>query len=135
MRRLTLLVALVVDRPHHVRLRSLSSHARRHDRAEDAARRRAPEIRGSRELLDGADNLFGPLFRYISKHDIAMTTPVEARVEGAAMFSWVATSERGKVAGNDQGVEVVEVPSGGSPARVRGAVTAAPTLKRCGPHS
>ena len=56
---------------------------------------------GRGNYFDGADNLFGPLFRYISKHNIAMTTPVEARVDSAAMFFWVAESERSKVAGND----------------------------------
>ncbi|MDI1248947.1 MAG: heme-binding protein [Lacunisphaera sp.] len=54
--------------------------------------------------------LFRPLFAYISKHDIAMTTPVEARMDGAAMFFWVAASERAKVAGSGEGVEVIEVP-------------------------
>jgi hypothetical protein len=65
---------------------------------------------GSGSYFDTADNLFSPLFRYISKHDIAMTTPVEARIDSAAMFFWVAASERSKVAGNAAGVEVVEVP-------------------------
>ena len=65
---------------------------------------------GRGNYFDGADNLFGPLFRYISKHNIAMTTPVEARVDSAAMFFWVAESERTKVAGNEAGVEVVAVP-------------------------
>ena len=65
---------------------------------------------GRGNYFDGADNLFGPLFRYISRHKIAMTTPVEARVQDAAMFFWVAESERAKVAGNEAGVEVVAVP-------------------------
>lgn len=65
---------------------------------------------GRGNYFDGADNLFGPLFRYISKHNIAMTTPVEARVDSAAMFFWVAESERAKVAGNEAGVEVIAVP-------------------------
>jgi len=65
---------------------------------------------GRGNYFDGADNLFGPLFRYISKHKIAMTTPVEARVNDAAMFFWVAENERPKVAGNEAGVEVITVP-------------------------
>ena len=65
---------------------------------------------GRGNYFDGADNLFSPLFRYISKHDIAMTTPVEARVNDAAMFFWVAESERTKVAGNEANVEVVNIP-------------------------
>ena len=65
---------------------------------------------GRGNYFDGADNLFGPLFRYISRHKIAMTTPVEARINEAAMFFWVATSERAKVTGNESGVEVINVP-------------------------
>jgi hypothetical protein len=65
---------------------------------------------GRGNYFDGADNLFGPLFRYISKHNIAMTTPVEARIDDAAMFFWVAESERTKVAGNEAGVEVINIP-------------------------
>lgn len=60
--------------------------------------------------FDQSNRLFRPLFRYISTNDIAMTTPVEAQIEGAAMFFWVAPSQRAKVAGNREGVEVVEVP-------------------------
>ncbi|PAW65250.1 MAG: hypothetical protein B9S34_11225 [Opitutia bacterium Tous-C1TDCM] len=65
---------------------------------------------GRGNYFEGADNLFGPLFRYISKHNIAMTTPVEAQVDNAAMYFWVAPSERAKVAGNEAGVEVIEIP-------------------------
>ena len=65
---------------------------------------------GRGNYFDGADNLFGPLFRYISRHKIAMTSPVEARIADAAMFFWVADSERAKVAGSEAGVEVVAVP-------------------------
>jgi hypothetical protein len=65
---------------------------------------------GRGNYFDGADNLFGPLFRYISRHKIAMTTPVEARIGEAAMFFWVADSERAKVAGNEAGIDVVTVP-------------------------
>ena len=65
---------------------------------------------GRGNYFETADNLFSPLFRYISKHNIAMTSPVEARVESAAMFFWVGESERAKVAGNEAGIEVVRVP-------------------------
>ncbi len=60
--------------------------------------------------FDQSNRLFRPLFRYISNHDIAMTTPVEAQIDGAAMYFWVAPSQRAKVAGNKEGVEVIEVP-------------------------
>lgn len=60
--------------------------------------------------FDGANGLFRPLFRYISQHEIAMTTPVEAQIDSAAMYFWVAESQRTKVAGSQAGVEVVELP-------------------------
>jgi hypothetical protein len=65
---------------------------------------------GGGDYFAGANNLFGPLFRYISRHEIAMTTPVEARVDDAAMFFWVAPGEQGKLAGNEAGVEVITIP-------------------------
>ncbi|AOS44111.1 SOUL heme-binding protein [Lacunisphaera limnophila] len=54
--------------------------------------------------------LFGPLFRYISSHDIRMTVPVEAVVDGAAMYFWVAPDEVAKLRGSANGVEVVPIP-------------------------
>lgn len=60
--------------------------------------------------FDQSNRLFGPLFSYISSHEIAMTTPVEAQIEGATMFFWVANSQRAKVAGSAGAVEVVEMP-------------------------
>jgi hypothetical protein len=64
----------------------------------------------SGNYFDQSNRLFGPLFSYISAHQIAMTTPVEAKIEGAAMFFWVAKSERAKVGGSTGAVEVVEIP-------------------------
>ena len=66
---------------------------------------------GSGNYFNEANSLFRPLFRYISRHDIAMNTPVEARIDEAAMFFWVAESQRGKVAGDEAGVRVLEVPA------------------------
>ena len=68
---------------------------------------------GKGNYFDQANGLFRPLFNYISSHDIAMTTPVEAKIDDAAMFFWVAKSERAKVAGSANGVEVVEIPERG----------------------
>jgi len=65
---------------------------------------------GAGNYFDGANGLFRPLFRYISQHDISMTTPVEAQIDSAAMFFWVAESQRAKVAGNHPGIEVLEFP-------------------------
>ena len=66
---------------------------------------------GRGNYFEQADGLFMPLFRYISRHQIAMTTPVEARIEDAAMYFWVAESQRDKVAGNEGKVEVQRVPA------------------------
>ena len=60
--------------------------------------------------FDQSNRLFRPLFSYISYHEIAMTTPVEAKIESAAMFFWVAKSQRAKLAGSTGAVEVVEIP-------------------------
>lgn len=65
---------------------------------------------GSGEYFDRANDLFRPLFRYISRHDIAMTVPVEARIREAAMYFWVAASQEGKVAGDDGAVVVERFP-------------------------
>lgn len=65
---------------------------------------------GRGNYFEQSNNLFGPLFRYISRHDIAMTTPVEAKIEDAAMYFWVAPSQVDKVAGSKDGVEVLSLP-------------------------
>jgi effector-binding domain-containing protein len=65
---------------------------------------------GKGNYFEQSNSLFRPLFNYIATHDIAMTTPVEAKIEGAEMFFWVAQSQRSKVTGNAKGVEVVEIP-------------------------
>lgn len=66
------------------------------------------ESTGEGSYFQNSNRLFRPLFRYISRHDIAMTTPVEARIEPGAMLFWVAPSEEGKVAGDEEGVRVIE---------------------------
>jgi hypothetical protein len=65
---------------------------------------------GRGNYFEQSDGLFMPLFRYISKHNIAMTTPVEARIDDAAMYFWVAESQHAKVAGNEGAVEVQRIP-------------------------
>ncbi|GAB5560801.1 MAG: hypothetical protein SynsKO_24480 [Synoicihabitans sp.] len=60
--------------------------------------------------FDNGGKLFGPLFRYISQHKIAMTTPVEAKIDDAAMYFWVHPNEAEKVAGSKNGVEVIDIP-------------------------
>ena len=65
---------------------------------------------GTKSYFEQSNGLFGPLFRYISSHDIAMTTPVEAQINPGSMYFWVAESEQQKVAGNAGGVEVIAQP-------------------------
>lgn len=64
----------------------------------------------SGSYFNHSDELFGPLFRYISDHDIAMTTPVEATIDDAAMMFWVAPGEMAKVTGSQKDVDVLTVP-------------------------
>ncbi|MEN9842035.1 MAG: hypothetical protein RL376_1835 [Verrucomicrobiota bacterium] len=49
------------------------------------------------DYFKNSGDLFRPLFLYIQRKDIAMTTPVEAHVaDTSAMYFWIATSERAK---------------------------------------
>ncbi len=64
---------------------------------------------GRGNYFEEANGLFRPLFGYISSRKIAMTTPVEVRVAPAAMYFWVAASERPKVSGGTTEVEVIDV--------------------------
>ena len=66
---------------------------------------------GRGNYFEQSDGLFMPLFRYISRHNIAMTTPVEARIDSAAMYFWVAESQHAKVAGSEGKVEVERIPA------------------------
>ena len=66
---------------------------------------------GSGNYFTEANGLFRPLFGYISSHNISMTTPVEAQIDHAAMYFWVAESEKAKVSGDEGRVRVVSVPA------------------------
>lgn len=68
------------------------------------------KAQGQGNYFNESNQLFRPLFNYISSHNIAMTTPVEAKIDDAAMYFWVAESERSKVVGSAAGVEVLEIP-------------------------
>ena len=65
---------------------------------------------GRGSYFSQSNALFGPLFRYISRHDIAMTTPVEAKIDEAAMYFWVAPSQVAEVVGDEGGVVVERIP-------------------------
>lgn len=69
------------------------------------------EAEGTGDYFRAGNGLFGRLFRYLSGHDIAMTTPVEARIEPAAMYFWVAPAEQAKAQGDQEGVRVITRPA------------------------
>jgi len=69
------------------------------------------EAEGTGDYFRANNGLFGRLFRYLSGHDIAMTTPVEARIEPAAMYFWVAPAEQAKARGDKDGVRVITRPA------------------------
>jgi len=60
--------------------------------------------------FDQSNRLFRPLFGYISANDIKMTVPVEAQIDHAAMYFWVAPGELAKVRSARDGVEVIQIP-------------------------
>lgn len=62
------------------------------------------------DYFANSGRLFRPLFRYIRRHEIAMTTPVESRMSPGAMYFWVSPGEVSKLAGDEDGVRVVETP-------------------------
>ncbi|MCX7846638.1 MAG: heme-binding protein [bacterium] len=57
-----------------------------------------------------ANQLFRRLFAYIQRHGIAMTVPVEARMNPAEMWFYVSQADIGKCVTNDALVQVVSVP-------------------------
>ena len=68
------------------------------------------ESRSSGSYFDRSNNLFGPLFRYISQNGISMTSPVEARIDPGVMYFWVSESQVDKTVGDREGVRVVDIP-------------------------
>ncbi|QXD23594.1 heme-binding protein [Opitutia bacterium ISCC 51] len=67
------------------------------------------ESRGNGSYFDSSNNLFGPLFRYIQKNDIAMTTPVEARMDPGTMYFWVSKTQEEKASKDAASVRVIDV--------------------------
>ena len=57
-----------------------------------------------------SNQLFRPLFNYIQQHDIAMTTPVEARPNPGAMYFWVSKDQVEKAKASTANVKVIDVP-------------------------
>ena len=68
------------------------------------------ESKGDGSYFESSNSLFGPLFRYIQKNDIAMTTPVEARMDPGAMYFWVSSTQEEKATSSTANVQVIDVP-------------------------
>ena len=58
----------------------------------------------------GNYSLFRRLFNYISENNVAMTTPVEARIENAQIKSYVGTKNKVKALQDQGDVRIVTVP-------------------------
>jgi effector-binding domain-containing protein len=58
----------------------------------------------------GRNDLFRRLFSYISENNVAMTVPVEARVENARMKFYVGTKDKIKALKDQGSIQVVTVP-------------------------
>jgi len=56
------------------------------------------------------NGLFRPLFRYISRNDIAMTTPVEAEMMTGKMYFYLGADAKGRELPATEEVRVIEMP-------------------------
>jgi len=65
---------------------------------------------GSGDYFDNANGLFMTLFRYIDRHDVAMTVPVEGHHAPAQMNFYVGSRDQGKGLTDAEGVEVRKLP-------------------------
>ncbi len=68
------------------------------------------ESTGKGDYFNQSNSLFGPLFRYISRNNISMTTPVEAKIDPGTMYFWVAENQVDKATEETDRVRVVDVP-------------------------
>lgn len=68
------------------------------------------ESRGDGDYFNQSNGLFRPLFRYISQHDISMTTPVEARIKPGMMYFWVSPDQVDKATEDSGEVRVIDIP-------------------------
>jgi len=65
---------------------------------------------GDKGYYDADNELFGPLFGYISERDIDMTVPVEADLQPGKMRFWVAESQVDRAVEGTDRVEVIRLP-------------------------
>jgi DNA gyrase inhibitor GyrI len=61
--------------------------------------------------FDGDNRMFGTLFRYIQKNNVAMTVPVQADIEPAAMMFFVGSDDIRKNLNSEDGVVVKQLPT------------------------
>lgn len=69
------------------------------------------ESASEQPYFTSSNRLFRPLFRYISDRGIAMTTPVEARMDPGRMYFWVREDQVAKVDGDTDSVRVIKMPA------------------------
>lgn len=62
------------------------------------------------DYFEQSGQLFRPLFSYIQKNGISMTTPVEAQIAPGKMYFWVAEDQKEKAADGNANVKVIDVP-------------------------
>lgn len=68
------------------------------------------ESKSEGDYFDQSGQLFRPLFSYIQKNGISMTTPVEAQIAPGKMYFWVAEDQKEKAADGNADVTVIDVP-------------------------
>ena len=67
------------------------------------------ESQSERDYFDESNGLFRPLFSYIQKNDISMTTPVEAQIAPGKMYFWVAEDQKEKARIGNANVSIIDV--------------------------
>jgi hypothetical protein len=63
-----------------------------------------------RSYFDSNNQLFRPLFRYITSRDIAMTTPVEAEIEPGIMYFYIGEEAIEKAQESTENVTIRSLP-------------------------
>lgn len=60
--------------------------------------------------FDENNELFGKLFRYISRNDVAMTVPVKAEIDPGSMYFYIGTKDLSKELKDTESVKVMIIP-------------------------
>jgi DNA gyrase inhibitor GyrI len=67
-------------------------------------------VRSGGNYFDRSGELFRRLFRYIKRHDVAMTVPVQGEMQGTGMRFFLGKEDRQRGLMDEEGVQVKEVP-------------------------